>query len=107
MRLVDHDEVVVREVVEQRVRGAAGRSTVDVPRVVLDPRAEADLAEHLEVVGRPHPEPFGFEELALGLELREALVQLLLDRHQGLLHPLVAGDVVRGGERREIRDGSR
>ena len=104
VRLVDHDEVVVREVVEQRIGSAARRAAVDMTRVVLDPRAEADLSEHLEVIGGPHAEPFGLEELALGLELRQPLVQLFLDRDQGVLHALVTGDVVRRGERGEVRD---
>ena len=104
VRLVDHDEVVVREVVEERVRGAPGRATVDVARVVLDPRAEADLPEHLEVVRGAHPEPLRLEQLALRLELGEALVQLLLDRDERALHPLVARDVMRGRERGEVRD---
>ena len=49
-------------------------ASVEVARVVLDARAEADLAQHLEVVARPHPQPLGLEQLALRLELREALV---------------------------------
>ncbi len=105
VRLVDHDEVVAGEVVEERVRRAPGLAPVDVPRVVLDAGAEADLAEHLEVVRGPHPQPLRFEQLALGLELGQAFVQLLLDRHERAFHPLVARDVVGGGERREVGDG--
>ena len=37
VRLVQDDEVVVGEVVEQRVGSAAGLAAVEVPRVVLDP----------------------------------------------------------------------
>ena len=104
VRLIDHDEVVVREVVEERVRRATGLATVDVARVVLDPRAEADLPEHLEVVRGAHPEPLRLEQLALGLELGETLVQLLLDRDEGAFHPLVARDVVGSRERGEVAD---
>ena len=39
VRLVEHDEVVVGEVVEQRVRHLARRAAVEVARVVLDARA--------------------------------------------------------------------
>ena len=60
VRLVEHAEEVVREVIEQGVRHLAGLPAVEESRVVLDPGAGADLAEHLEVVGRPHPQPLRF-----------------------------------------------
>ena len=66
------------------------------------PRAEPDLAQHLEVVGRAHPQALGLEELALVVEQREPLVQLLLDRDDRALHPLVGRDVVRGREDRDL-----
>ena len=106
MRLVDHAEPVVREVVEQRVRRLTRCAAVDVARVVLDPGAEPDLAEHLEVVGRAHPQALGLQELALALEQREPVVELLLDRDDGPLHPLVRGDVVRRGEHRDLGEVS-
>ena len=104
VRLVDHDEVVVGEVVEQRVRRRAGAAPVDVARVVLDAAAEPDLAHHLEVVARAHAQPLGLEQLALPLELGEPLVQLFLDRDDGGLHALLARRVVRGREDREVDD---
>ena len=66
------------------------------------PGAEPDLAEHLEVVGRAHPQALGLEELALALEQREPVVELLLDRDDGPLHPLVRRDVVGGREHRDL-----
>src|SRR3712207_8390658 len=45
MRLVDEADVVLGEVVEQAVRARPRRPPVEDPRVVLDARAEADLAE--------------------------------------------------------------
>jgi hypothetical protein len=48
VRLVDHGEEVVGEVVEQAVRRAARQPPVHVHRVVLDAGAEPDLAHHLE-----------------------------------------------------------
>ena len=106
VRLVDHAEPVVGEVVEQRVRRLTRCAAVDVARVVLDARAEPDLAEHLEVVVRAHPQALGLEELALALEQREPLVELLLDRDDGPLHPLVRGDVVRRREHRDLGEVS-
>lgn len=73
VRLVDDEEEVVREVVDQGVRRGTGRAPVEVHRVVLDARAGADLAEHLQVVRRAHPQALGLQELALLLELGQAL----------------------------------
>ena len=100
--LVDHEEEVVREVVEQRVRRLAVVPAVDVHRVVLDAVAVPHLLDHLEVVLGAHPEALRFEELAVGFEPRQALLQLGFDAHHGLAHDLVAGDVVRGGEHDEL-----
>ena len=72
VRLVDEDQEVLREVVEQRVGGLAGLASVDVPRVVLDARARADLAHHLEVVVRAHAQPLRLEELVLRTRARRA-----------------------------------
>ena len=67
MRLVDHDQVVIGEVVEQAGR-LARRASVDVRVVVLDSGAEADLLHHLEVERRAHAELLRLEQLALALE---------------------------------------
>ncbi len=77
--LVEHHEVVVGEVVEERVRHLARGAPVEVAGVVLDPGAEADLAQHLEVVGGPHAESLGLEQLAVALEPGQPLDQLDLD----------------------------
>ena len=88
VRLVEDEQEVLGEVVEQRVRRGALRPAVDVPRVVLDAGAEADLAHHLEVVGRPHPQPLRLEQLALPLHLGEPVGELDLDAGDRPLHPL-------------------
>ena len=101
MRLVDHDQVVIGEVVEQAVGRLARRASVDVPRVVLDSGAEADLLHHLEVERRAHAEPLRLEQLALALELLQALVELVADRADRALHH-GARDVVQAGTRDRI-----
>ena len=93
VRLVDEAEEVVGEVVDQAVRALARAAAVEDPRVVLDAVAEAHLPQHLHVVLRALAQAVGLEQLALGLELGAALVELapdLLDR--GLDRPLL--DVV-------------
>ena len=100
MRLVDDDEEVVGEVVEQAVRRLARRPAVDVPRVVLDAGAEADLLHHLEVERGAHAQPLRLEQLALALELGQALFELDADRADRALHHVGARDVVRAREDR-------
>ena len=94
-------EPVVGEVVEQRVGRLVPLPAVEVHRVVLDARAAADLAQHLEVVGGAHAQALRLEQLAFALELGEPLDQLGLDALDRLLEPLLVGDVVRRGEQRE------
>ncbi len=96
--LVDHEQVVVGKVVEQGERRLAGNATVHVHRVVLDAVAVPDLAHHLEVVLRAHPQALRFEEFVVLLEELQALLELLLDAHHRRAQPLGTGDVVRGGE---------
>ncbi len=98
VRLVDDDDVVAREVVEQRVGHLTRGPTVEMTRVVLDPGAHADLAQHLEVVGRAHAQPLRLEQLALLFEPGEPFVKLRLDALDGSLHVFVGRDVVRGRE---------
>ncbi len=118
VRLVDEDDEVVREVVEQRERVRAGRAAFEDPRVVLDPGAEAELLHHLEVVLGALAQPVRLQHLVLGLQLLDALVELvadLVDRAlDGRLRRHVLGrgpdgDVVElredlAGQRVEMRD---
>ena len=81
--LVDDAQEVLAEVVDQRVRRLARVAPVEVARVVLDAVAVAHLLEHLEVVARAHLEPLRLEQLALGLEFAEPLVEFLSDAGDG------------------------
>ena len=67
-----------------------------MPRVVLDARAVADLQEHLHVVPGARRQPLGLQQLALLLQLLEPLLQLLADRLDGPLDPLLGHDEVLG-----------
>ena len=68
VRLVDVDDEVVGEVVDQRERVRARRPAFEHPRVVLDPVAEAELLQHLDVVLGALPDPVRLEQPALRLE---------------------------------------
>ncbi len=99
---IQHHEIVVAEEVEQRVRGLTGTPAVDRRGIVLDTAAEAELTDHLEVIGRPHAQPLGFEELPFGLEPGQALLELGFDPYHAGPEAIVAGDVVRRREHREL-----
>ena len=71
--LVHDDDRVGGQVVEQRRRRLARRAARQMPRVVLDPVAVADLLDHLEIEHRPLVQPLGLERPARGLELRQPL----------------------------------
>ena len=83
VRLVDHREEALGEVVEQRGRRLAGGAAGEVPRVVLDAVAEPHLLQHLQVVERPLAQALRLEQLACALQLREALLQLRPDALDG------------------------
>src|SRR5206468_9322842 len=61
--LVDDEQVVFREVVEQRVGRLPRGPAVQVPRVVLDAGGEAHLGEQLEVVARALLQALRLEQL--------------------------------------------
>ncbi len=98
VRLVDHQQEVVREVVEQRVRRGTSGTPVDVPGIVLDTRAETDLAHHLDIVGGAHPQPLGLQQLALAFHFSEPVGKLRLDTSNRPFHPFRTGHVMGGRE---------
>ena len=77
--LVDEADEVLGEVVDQAVGPLAGPAPVEDPRVVLDPRAEADLAQHLHVVLGALAQAVGLELLAFTDQLPAALLELGAD----------------------------
>ena len=74
--LVDEADEVVREVVDERERVRARRPALERARVVLDPVAEPELLHHLDVVLGALADPVCLEHPALGLELRDLLLEL-------------------------------
>ena len=119
MRLVDEADEVLREEVQQAVGAVARLAAVEDARVVLDPVAEAQLAQHLHVELGALAEPVGLEQLALLLQLLGAHLQLVADLPHRAVDRRLVGGVVRGrpdggvaqlleqlaGERVELVDG--
>ena len=101
VRLVDEDEEVVAEVVEQRERMRSRRAALEDARVVLDPRAEAELLHHLDVVLGALAQPVRLEQLVLARQLLHALLELVPDLVDRALDRRLRRDVLR---RRPDRD---
>ena len=66
--------------------GSPGGAARQVARVVLDAVADAGCLQHFEVEVGALFQPLGFQELAFGNQLVEALFQLFLDADDGLVH---------------------
>jgi hypothetical protein len=75
----DHEEVL-GEVVEEARRPRALGAPGEVPRVVLDAGARADLEHHLDVEVRAALEPLRLEQLPFGAQHLQPAGELLADR---------------------------
>ena len=97
MRLVDKEQVFLGEIVEQRLGRAVGGTAGEGAGVVLDPRAEARLEEHLEVEAGAGGEALRFEQLPLRLQLLQTGLKLGADRPHRRPDPVLRHDEVAGG----------
>ena len=88
----------VAEVVEEAEGADAGKPSVEVPGVVLHPRAVPDLLDHLEVVAGSAEQPLRLEQLALALESLDPLDQFASNRGEGGGLVILGHDVVHRGE---------
>ena len=98
VRLVNNQQEIIREIIQQTVRGATGGTTVNVARVVLNAVAEAHLLHHFQVVGGAHAQTLRLQQFALGFEGLQALAQLILNGGDSLRHTLRASNIVACGE---------
>ena len=89
--LVDHEQEVVREVIEQTEGALTGLSTVEVAAVVLNAAAEAQFPHHLEIVRGAFLEALPFNEPPLLIEPLDLLHHVLLDLPDALLQGVLAG----------------
>ena len=87
MTFIDEDQLIFREEVQEAVRAFARAAAGHVHRVVLDARAEARLAEHLEVVLHAHPDTLGFHEAVRLLEMIDPFLELGADSGRSSFHP--------------------
>ena len=95
--LVDDEEEVIREVVEETEGALTRLATIEVTGVVLDTRAVAQLADHLQIIGRALVEALGFEGTALVLQLLYTLTEVDVDLPDGGVDLLLRRDEEVGG----------
>ena len=79
MALVEEHHRVVGQVIEEGGRGLAGQAAREMPRVILDAVAVADLLDHFEIEHGALPDALGLDALALLIQLGLPPVQLVFD----------------------------
>ena len=88
---VDDHEVIFREIIEQTERPLSRLTSVEVTRVILNARAEAELLHHFNIIYHAFFHAFGFNELALLFEGLHLLHHVLLYFPDGLRHGFATG----------------
>ena len=68
MALIDNHQKVLREVVDQAKRTAAGRTPVEIARIVFDAGTVPQLLDHLQIVLDALFEPARLDRTAHRLE---------------------------------------
>ena len=104
MALVDDGEEVVGKEVQQAERTHAGLTPVEVARVILDARAVAHLANHLQVVGHALIQALGLDGAVLAAERLDLGAQVHVNLAQCLRQALLGGHEDVGGEDAERLD---
>ena len=102
VRFVNHQQVVLREEVQQGVRWFAWFPAVHVTGIVFNPVGITHLPHHLDVVGCPLLEAFCFQQLSLVGKLLDLFFHILLDFRQGYVHNVLVGHEVGGREDRNF-----
>ena len=100
---VDHQQGVLGQVVEQRRRRLARLPAGQVAGVVLDPRAVAELGDHLQVEAGALLQTLRLHELVVLSQVRQALAQLVLDVIKDAQNAFPRRHVVGLGKHREAR----
>ena len=83
MALVDEQQIIVGKVVDQGVGRLPRLSAVEVPGVVLNARTEAHLGQQGQIVQGPLLQALGFQELVVGPQLFEPLLEFGANRGGG------------------------
>ena len=91
MAFVDENQGIVGDVFEQGRRRLARLAAGEIARIVFDAGAGAGCLQHFEIELGALLQPLRLEQAARGVELVEALLQLVLDGLRRLVAASGAG----------------
>ncbi len=94
--LVDHQQIILREVIHQRKWRAAGWALVQVARVILDAAGKANFADHLDIIIDALLQTLGFQQFALRFQESKLLIQFLFNVRDRLPQLRFIGDIFAG-----------
>ena len=95
VRFIDKEQVILREIVQQRGGRFAGQAAGEMPRIVLDAVAISDRAHHLDVEHRALPHALRLRVFALLFKFGLPPVELFQNRADGALFLRGGHDVMR------------
>ena len=96
MTFVDDQQEIVGEIVDKTEGTRAGRTSVEIARIIFDTAAVAHLANHLKVVVDTLLKAPGFEVAAFGVELVATLEHIVLYLKKSVVDTLLGGEEVAG-----------
>jgi hypothetical protein len=96
MALVNEHQEIVREIVQQAERPRTCLPSVKIAAVVLNARAVAQFAHHLQVILRALLQAFGLQGFSYGVEVVHLFHHVLLDLPDGGRKRVAARDEVVG-----------
>ena len=103
MTLIHHQQRILRKVVEQTRWRLTRRAAREIPRVVLDAGAIADLSHHLHVEQRALLEALRLHQLVLFAQHLQPVAQFIANGVDGPDHALLRRHVMRAGIHRVAR----
>ncbi len=98
MRLIDHEQKVLRKKIQQCERARTRRAGAQMARIIFNAGAKTHLEHHLQIVLRAHFDALGLNELVVFLEPGDPVRQFFADAENGPFnfvhrrHELFAGE---------------
>ena len=95
VRFIDEQQKIIREIIEQCARLAAGLTARKHARIVFDALAHTDLAEHFNIIACTLLDALRFDEFIFGLKKLDAFFHFGLDLLERDRHFFARNDVMR------------
>ena len=94
MTLVHDEQEILRKIVDERIRRTSRRTPRQHARIVLNARTETDLLQHFNVIAGALRDALGLYQLAVFLEVFNALIEFILQILDGFLQFFLWRDVM-------------